>query len=68
MAATNNLQMDIFVDNFSFNEDTKVIQVANPMFLHMANQLAVYIVTSQGRHIEFQDGRQQQPPNVYFRQ
>ena len=51
------------VNNFSSNEDTNVFQVANPMFLGMANQLAAFNVTSCDRHIVFQYGRRKQPLN-----
>ena len=50
--------MDIFVNNLSSNQDTRVIQVANPMFSAMANQLVALYMTSHGRHIGFQDGSQ----------
>ena len=50
----------------SSNQDTKEIQVANPMFSGTTNQLTPLKMTSHHCHIGFQDGRHQQPPNGYF--
>ena len=56
----------IFLNNLGSNRDRNVIQVPNPMFLGMTNQLVAMNMTSRGRHIGFQDGHQQ-PTNGNFR-
>ena len=53
--------MDMILNNLGSTQHARVIQVANPMFLAMANQLMALNMTSHGRHIDFQDGRPQRP-------
>jgi hypothetical protein len=66
-AITNRALNDVFYHNFGSTTDTKIIQVAIPIFLGMANQMVPSAMMSHGRHIGFQDGRHEVHPKTFLR-
>jgi hypothetical protein len=63
---TNRSQNDVFYHNFGSTTDTKIIQVAIPRFLGLANQMVPSAMTSHGHHIGFQDGCHEVHPKMFF--